>query len=107
MVIIPLQAVPSQQVNVLLNNQTCLINVYQRSTGLFTDLYVNNALIVAGVIGRNLTPMVRDAYLGFIGDLAWFNIDDDSQSTDPIYTEVGIYHFLTYYLPSELPVGVQ
>ncbi len=70
---IPLQSVPSQTLDIQLNSQNCRLNVYQKGTNVFFDLYSNNGLVVAGVIGRDRTRMVRDAYFGFIGDfsLSW------------------------------------
>lgn len=83
---IPLTAVPSQIVAVQLGAQGCRITVRQRRTGLFVDLYVNDVLIVGGMKAENLVRMVRDAYLGFTGDLFFA----DTQGTDdPDYTGLG------------------
>lgn len=43
---------------------------YENINPVFLDLYVNDALVVGGVICLNGTRIVRDAYLGFVGDLA-------------------------------------
>ena len=94
MLTIPLQAVPSQSVNVQLGGQNCQINIYQKSTGMFCDVYVSNALIIGGVICQNLNRIVRDLYLGFIGDLAFL---DTQGSSDPYYTGLGA-RFLFIYL---------
>lgn len=99
MQIIPLQPVPSQTVSVALNNQACTINVYTLSTGLYCDLYVNNSLIIGGVVCENNNVIVRDAYLGFVGDIAF---EDTQGSTDPVYTGLGTRYVLAYFLPSEL-----
>ena len=65
MQIIPLQAVPSQTLNVNLNNQACTINVYQKSTGLFIDLLVNDALIIGGVYDTAAArPILRAGRMG-------------------------------------------
>jgi hypothetical protein len=100
MLAIPLQPVPSQNFKVPLNGQYCEINLYTRSTGLFIDLYANGQTIVTGVICLNQTLIVRDAYLGFIGDLAFL---DTVSETDPVYTGLGSQYQLLYLLPSELP----
>jgi hypothetical protein len=102
MLIVPLQAVPNQTVSVSLNNQVCQINVYLKGAFLFVDLYVNNVLIIGGVIAQNLNRIVRDLYLGFEGDLAFI---DNMGSTDPIYTGLGERYSLAYLLPSELNPG--
>lgn len=75
---IPLIATPAQSMAVLLGGQSCRLNVYQKAFGLFVDLYVNDALVIGGVIAENLNRIVRSVYLGFGGDL-FFN---DTQGTD-------------------------
>ena len=106
MLIVPLQAFPAQTVVIGLNNQNCQINVYQKSTGLFLDLYLSGSfasstynLIVGGVICENLVRIVRDTYFGFIGDLCWI---DQHGSSDPTYDEIGSRYLLCYLLPSEV-----
>ena len=90
--IIPLTEAPSQSVSVTLGNQPCRINVYTKSVNVpiappdsivtdplptyenvnpvFVDLYVNDTLVIGGVIALNANLIVRDAYLGFLGDIA-------------------------------------
>jgi hypothetical protein len=83
---IPLVATPSQTLAVTLGNQSCVINVYQKRTGLYLDLSVKNALIVGGVICRDRVWMVQDSYLGFVGDLGFV---DTQGLSDPGYTGLG------------------
>lgn len=93
MFVVPLRAVPAQVLTINLANQSCRIVVQQKATGLFVDLYVNDALIIGGVIGRNADRMVRDAYLGFIGDLAWL---DTQGADDPEASGLGTRWQLLY-----------
>ena len=93
MLIVPLQALASQTVAVQLAAQNCQINVYQKSTGLYCDLYVSGTLIIGGVICQNLNKIVRDLYLGFIGDLVFI---DTQGSNDPDYTGLGGRFSLAY-----------
>ena len=91
---IPINAVPSQALKVVLGGQICTINIYQKSTGLFLDLYVNDALIIGGALCLNGVNIVRDAYLGFVGDLVF----SDTQGADaPVYTGLGS-RWLLFYL---------
>jgi hypothetical protein len=103
MQIVPLTANPNQTLTVGLNNQACQISVYQTADALFLDLYVNDALIIAGVICENLNRIVRDLYLGFQGDLGFVDTQGDS---DPNYTGLGSRFQLIYLSPSEIPPGV-
>ena len=104
MLYVPLQPVPNQQVSVTLNNQACQINVYQKFYGLFLDLYVSNSLIISGVLCQNLNRIVRSAYLGFSGDLGFW---DQQGTSDPVYTGLGGRFQLVYLSPTDLAnIGV-
>lgn len=95
---INLKAVPSQRFNAALNQQMCTISVYQKRTGLYLDLLVNDVPIVTGVLCRNLVKLVRDKYLGFIGDLAFV---DTQGADDPQYQGLGARWVLMYLEASE------
>ena len=95
--IVPLLTVPAQAITCTLNDQPCSINVYQRTTGLYVDVGVNDRLIIAGVIALDRIKIVRDVYLGFVGDLAFW----DSQGTsDPDWTGLNSRYFLGYFFPT-------
>jgi hypothetical protein len=93
--IVPLLTTPSQTLSVELNDQNTNINVYQRSTGLYVDVGINAGLIIAGVLALDRNRIVRDGYLGFTGDLAFW----DSQGTkDPDWTGLNTRYYLGYFL---------
>jgi hypothetical protein len=96
---IPLQPVPSQTLQIQLAGQSCTIDVYQKRTGLYINLYVSNALIIGGVLCENLNRIVRSLYLGFIGDLAFV---DNQGSDDPVFTGLGTRFSLIYLETSDL-----
>ena len=102
MQIVPLQAIPNQAVLVTLNSQNTQINVYQKSTGLFVDVYLNNGPdpIVAGVLGENLRLIIMSAYLGYSGDFMFL---DNQGSDDPFYSGLGARFSLVYLAPSDIP----
>lgn len=99
MLLIPIQPVPNQTLTVPLANQSCQLQIYQKFYGLFMDVYVNNQLIIGGVICENLNRIVRDAYLGFIGDFVFTDTQPDPSlgPQDPQYTGLG-GRFLLIYL---------
>jgi hypothetical protein len=99
MQIIPVQAVPSQSLDVVLGTQVCTVNVYQKSSGLFLDLLVNDAAILTCQLCVNQVLIVRRAYLGFNGDLAFYDTQGDA---DPGYTGLGTRWLLLYFPPSDL-----
>jgi hypothetical protein len=87
MKVVPLVAVASQQINITLNGQACSINVYQKSTGIYFDLFFNNAPVRTTVRCLNESELLADAqYLGFVGDFMFVDTQGD---TDPTYTGFG------------------
>ncbi len=99
MLIVPLQAIPNQTVTTTLDGQVTQINVYQTYNGLFTDIYLENTLIIGGVICENQNRIIRSVYLGYSGDFAFI---DTQGSNDPDYTGLGSRYFLTYLTAAEL-----
>lgn len=97
---IPLQAVSNQTLTVTLNNQVCQINVYWTAYGLFLDLYVSGTFIIGGVICQNENVIVRNSYLGFSGDLMFY--DNTGAGNDPVYTGLGTTYSLIYLTPTDL-----
>ena len=106
---IPLLATPSQTSNLQLTGQNCTINVYQKYTGLFFDLLVDNSLIIGGVLCLNQVLLVRSTYLGFAGDFAFY--DNSGAGDSPVYAGLGTQFSLIYLTPTDiagfdLPPGV-
>lgn len=99
MQIIPLVDAYSQTLSTTLGGQSCRVNVYQKATGLFLDLYVADALIIGGVICQNGNPIVRDAYLNFVGELMFI---DNQGSSDPTTPGLGTRYSLVYLEASDL-----
>ena len=97
--LVPLQDSPSQDVNVNLNGQFVTLNIRTRATGMYIDVYVNSSLIIGGVICQNLNPIIRDAYLGFSGDLLFI---DNQGSDDPSSPGLGTRFQLIYVSPDDI-----
>jgi hypothetical protein len=97
--IVPLNPFPNQITKISLANQACTIHVYQRLTGLYLDLYIQDQLLIGGVICQNQNRIVRDIYLGFVGDLAFI---DNAGNDDPYYDGLGTRWSLCYLAESDL-----
>lgn len=96
---IPLLDTPLQDLQVQLGGQNCAIEVLRKSTGMYLSLKVDNVQIATGVICRNLTLIVRDAYLGFVGDLFF---QDTQGSDDPNTPGLGSRWQLQYLEVSDV-----
>jgi hypothetical protein len=92
-VIIPLSDEPTQQVTTTVGNQQVQLNIYMRDTALYCDVSVAHVTIVAGVVCNNLTKIVRDSYLGFTGELYFY---DTQGLNDPTYPGIGSRYVLVY-----------
>lgn len=101
MMIVPTQAVASQTFNVSLAGQNCEIALYQKSVGLFLDLRIDNVAIKTAVLCHDRVKLIRDAYLGFVGDLFFA---DQLGVSDPVSTGLGKQYLLTYLEASDLTV---
>ena len=102
MLTIPLQPVPNQILTIPLNNQNTQINCYQKSTGLFVDILLNDEIIQSGIIARNQCLMLMNLYLGFSGD---FMFIDNEGSCNPWYSGLGGRFTLIYLAPSDFPAN--
>jgi hypothetical protein len=102
--IVPLTAVPSQTLSVMLNGQGANINVYQKNSSLYFDLYVGTSQIIAGVLCRNNVYIQQTPYLGFIGDLRFIDTQagPSTPPLDPVYTGLGARFILIYETPAEI-----
>ena len=99
MQVIPIQAVESQSFTVQLAGQAVGINLYQKTYGMFVDIYLNGSLLLAGVICQNLNRIIRDLYFGFIGDFCFI---DSVGSNDPFWTGLGTRYNLAYLEEDDL-----
>lgn len=104
MQIVPVRATPNQILTCQLSDQPTRLSIYQKATGLYVDVFVNDSLIMAGVLCLQGIAIVRTAYLGFVGDFAFFDNQPDPLAgpQDPDYTGIGDRWPLYYFLPSEL-----
>lgn len=97
---VPLSAVASQRLSIVLGNQNCQINVFQKTDCMYLDLAIDGASILRTKAARNRSRLLLSTgYFGFIGDLVFVDTLGDDQ---PIYTGLGSRWFLLYLTPNEL-----
>ena len=101
--VIPTTPIPFQTLTVLLANNRVRVDLYQKSTGMFCDLYLDDTLITGGVPCQVGNPIVRSAYQGFPGNIAFFDLHvgqppliPEADPGDVYYTGLGTRYFLAY-----------
>lgn len=104
MLVIPIQAVPVQQVLCVLEGQNCQINVYVKNangvTKVYFDLNSDGVDMCLAVLAHNGVPLdSRNSYDGFQGNL--FFVDTQGVE-DPQYAGFNSRWFLVYLTPAEL-----
>jgi hypothetical protein len=117
MLLVPIADKLNQQIKVTLAGQNCLLNLYQLDNStvaandtvevlplqvLYMDVYVGTTAIIVGVACQNLNRIVRDLYLGFIGD---FVFNDTHGSSDPVSPGLNSRYQLIYLAAADLPAG--
>lgn len=93
MLTIPLSPKPAQFLSVLLAGQDCRISVYQKTTGLYLDLTVAAVPVKTAVLCRDRVGLIRQAYLPFIGELFFKDLQG---LDDPDYSGLGSRFILGY-----------
>ena len=96
---LPIDAVPNQIFRATLGGQYCTINLRTLAAGLFMDVLVNGSPIIQARRCLNQARVVREAYLGFIGDFIFM---DTQGSSDPVYPGLGTRYVLVYLEASDL-----
>ncbi len=96
---IPLQPVPSQDIQVTLDGQLCTLSIYVKNQCMFFNASVNGSPIAYAIQAVNLVHLVPTAYLGFTGVLVFY---DTQGSDDPVYTGLGSRWQLLYLDQADL-----
>lgn len=86
---VPTLVTPAQSLTTTLAGQSVRLDIMQKAFGLFTDVYVNGALVIGGVKAEADNPVVRSAYLGFLGDLYFHDIRNAGDGAQPSFEELG------------------
>jgi hypothetical protein len=94
---IPLLPIASQTLYTSLDQQSCEISIYQKSTGVYLDLSVEGVAVATGIICRDRVRIIR--YGGLSGDLMFA---DTRGKSDPQHTGMGSRWLLVYLLPAEV-----
>lgn len=97
--VIALNPVPAQTLITPVANQNCRLNIFQKTNGMFIDVLVDEEPIILGVLCLDRNRIVRDSYLGFIGDFMFIDLEG---SNDPDYKGLGTRYVLIYLEAAEV-----
>lgn len=100
MQVIPLEAIPNQSFNIVLNEQNCTIHLYQRGDYLFLDLTVDGTPIRQGAMCLVDIDLINYEFIGFSGYL--FFSDLLGKNGIPNYADLNSRYVLFYMTESEL-----
>lgn len=95
---IPIQPVPSQQLQVVLAGQNCQIAIYLRGTNLYVDLNVNGLDIAIATLAQDVNALNPISYSTFQGQLMF---TDTQGTSDPTYDGLGSRYQLVYLTAAE------
>ncbi|MUH03186.1 hypothetical protein GM609_06725 [Bombella sp. ESL0387] len=93
MAIIPLTAVPSQEVTCTLSGRACRLWVRQLSTGLYLDLWLDEKPLIMGATCFTGVDLIRNPASPLSGRLYF---TDTQGNADPYYDGIGDRFFLNY-----------
>lgn len=116
MLVVPLNPVPSQTLQIVLDGQNCNISVYMKTGADLTDqtlqtpkqqtymdLSYNGITVTTTALCLDQEQILLDRqYLGFVGD---FMFVDTEGNDDPVYTGLGSRWVLLYLEASDLVAG--
>jgi hypothetical protein len=112
MVIVPLQQAPVQTLNISLDGQACVLNIYaagpplqnETTPPIYVDLYIGTTQIMGGMFGLIGVRLVRDSYLGLLGDFVFNDTQPDPNlgPENPEWEGLGVRWQLLYLYPGEL-----
>jgi hypothetical protein len=100
MLIVPVQAVPNQNFQVSLAQQSLSIAIAQSDYGLNMSVSLDGTALATNVRGEDLNPIVRAPYTGFVGEFVFF--DTSGAGDDPVFTGLGDRFQLIYLEASDL-----
>jgi len=96
---IPIQPVPSQQLQVTLGGQNLQIAVYQKDANVYVDLNLGGVDISSGILALNGVALCPFDYEGLVGNFSFIDLQGTS---DPDYTGFGTRFVLLYITAADL-----
>ena len=103
MVEIPLQPIPAQRLNIVLDDQNCTIHLFWRWGRCYMDLSVDDTEIFTGAICQNMQAVNQSPSIYFSGS---FYFIDTLAEVAPQWDGLGDRWRLLYFSAGETPASV-
>jgi hypothetical protein len=91
---IQVQPLPSQEFQVVLDGQECVISLYQRMGRLYMDVAAGGVSVVRGAICQHAADVIQTQTRDFAGQLRWY---DAGGHSSPEWRGIGERYFLLYF----------
>lgn len=96
--VISLSAEPSQNLQVILEDQDVELSILQRGGHVYADVTLNGSVIVEGALCIDRVPILQPNTTDFSGNLVFVDLWGTS---DPQWQEYGSRFILLYYTAEE------
>lgn len=96
---LPVRPEPNQRFSIVLNDQNCTVELFQRYDRLYLNLYVDDTAVVSGVVCLNQQNLIIPTTTKFIGYLYFA---DTLGNSAPQWEELGTRYELIYASPEEM-----
>ena len=96
--VISLSAVPSQRLQVVLEDQDVELSILQRGEHVYADVTVNGVIIRQGALCIDRVPILQPGTTDFVGNLIFVDLWGTS---DPQWQGYGSRFVLLYYTAEE------
>lgn len=96
---LPIRPEPNQRFSVVLNNQHCTFELFQRYDHLYMNMYVGEEPIITGIVCLNRQDLIQIATTSFVGFLWFVDLLGD---TDPQWEGLGNRYQMVFATPEEL-----
>ena len=96
--VISLSAVPSQKLQIVLEDQDVELAILQRSDHVYADVTVNGVVLRQGALCIDRVPILQPGTTDFSGNLVFVDLWGTS---DPQWQEYGRRFVLLYYTAEE------
>lgn len=101
MLTVPLAAIPTQTLSIVLDNQAFAMTVRTVAGSLYFSLSLGGVAVVTNKVAIDRTRLLlSSSYQGVVGDFAF--VDTQVPYADPVYSGLGTRYFLIYLQAGDL-----